>query len=261
MIATTQDRVVGLRRVVGERGSVTFLGFRPRDDQSASLGYETRTWFEILRTLGAYPNSRIDGPDDNPTIISRSTGYVACRFPNGAVSLAMHYRTHQERWPGGFKRDEKQDAEILRNHPLPPERIEVEDFAIAGHKIRFQGDLAVIFRVDQRGDLVAFAGYNCRGIVVDGKAWEFGSAPVPVIGWAPVLAERQVAGGAVLELWLQGAGDITIPCAAKAGRLYLAGGKVGTVGAEVTCLIENGFLKFRAEAGWGQQHLYLLGAG
>ena len=36
-------------------GTATFLGYRPRDDQSRSLGYESRNWFEVLAALGAYP--------------------------------------------------------------------------------------------------------------------------------------------------------------------------------------------------------------
>jgi len=32
-------------------GSATFLGYRPRDDQSCSLGYETRNWFEVLHAI------------------------------------------------------------------------------------------------------------------------------------------------------------------------------------------------------------------
>jgi hypothetical protein len=39
----------------------------------------------------------------------------------------MHYRSHVESWPGGFHRDEKRDAEIVRQNPLPSEALELHD--------------------------------------------------------------------------------------------------------------------------------------
>jgi hypothetical protein len=54
--------------VASRRGSATFLGYRPRDDQSRSLGYDARNWFEVLDALGAYPGTgRFNGVNDNPT--------------------------------------------------------------------------------------------------------------------------------------------------------------------------------------------------
>ena len=67
VIAKVGPKIVGTHRPTGENGSATFLGFRPRDDQSASLGAEVRTWFEILLALGAYPGSGADGaPERQP---------------------------------------------------------------------------------------------------------------------------------------------------------------------------------------------------
>jgi hypothetical protein len=258
VVARMQENVLGIRRRLGERGSATFLGFRPRDDQAASLGYESRTWFEVLRALGAYPNTQAGGPVDNPTVISRTTGFVACRFPNGAVSLATHYRSHEERWPGGFKRDEKQDEEILKSHPLPPDRIDVRDFDIAGHRLTYQGNLLLTFRVGKGSGLEAFAGRNCKSILIDGKTWEFASNPMPLMSWAPVLPERRVPGGAVLELWLHGAATVSIPWGGRTGRLCFAGGKIGTAGTLIPSEIVNGVLKFQSEAAWGEAHLYLV---
>ena len=258
VVARMQENVLGIRRRLGERGSATFLGFRPRDDQAASLGYESRTWFEVLRALGAYPNTRAGGPVDNPTVISRTTGFVACRFPNGAVSLATHYRSHEERWPGGFKRDEKQDEEILKSHPLPPDRIDVRDFDIAGHRLTYQGNLLLTFRVGKGSGLEAFAGRNCKSILIDGKTWEFASNPMPLMSWAPVLPERRVSGGAVLELWLHGAATVSIPWGGRTGRLCFTGGKIGTAGTLIPSEIVNGVLKFQSEAAWGEAHLYLV---
>src|SRR5208337_616892 len=53
VVARAGQRVLGVHRPLKGGGSATFLGFRPRDDQSASLGAEVRTWFEVLLALGA----------------------------------------------------------------------------------------------------------------------------------------------------------------------------------------------------------------
>ena len=99
VVARLDGRVVGVRRSLNGRGEVLFLGFRPRDDQAASLGYEERTWFEILRKLGAYPPSRSGLPrNDNPSVVSRDSPYLATRFPNGTTVVAAHYRSHVESW-------------------------------------------------------------------------------------------------------------------------------------------------------------------
>src|SRR5262249_2938271 len=127
--------IVCVHRPVGKAGSITFLGFRPRDDQSASLGYESRSWFDVLRSLGAYPNSRSDSTaHDNPSIVSRESPYLATRFPNGAIAVAAHYRSHPETWGGGIHRDPAEDEKLLKQNPLPSDRLELQDFRVAGHK-------------------------------------------------------------------------------------------------------------------------------
>src|SRR5204863_7449824 len=88
-VARVGRKIVGTHRALQKGGSTTFLGFRPPDDQSASLGQEVRSWFEILLALGAYPKSESGlSVNDNSDVVSRSTPYVACRFPNGATSVA-----------------------------------------------------------------------------------------------------------------------------------------------------------------------------
>ena len=51
VVARADGRIVGTIRKT-QKGSASYFGFRPRDDQSASLGYETRTLFEILHAVG-----------------------------------------------------------------------------------------------------------------------------------------------------------------------------------------------------------------
>jgi hypothetical protein len=172
----------------------------------------------------------------------------------------VHYRTHEESWPGGFHRDAKQDAEILARNPLPPDKLELRDFAVNGHRLSYDGALTVAFRLDDRGVLVAFAGHNSRRIEVDGRDHTFASQPMPLVAWAPVLPARRVPGGAVLELWVHGVAEVFVPFAAgvSKGRLFFRGARPGSLGEAVECVCENGLLRFKAQAAWGQRHLLFV---
>lgn len=261
VVANAYGRSVGLHRKVGERGSVTYLGFRPRDDQSQSLGYEVRTWFEILTALGAYPPSQSSfEKNDNPCVVSRTTPWLATRFPNGTTTIAMHYRNHVESWPGGFHRDETKDAEILKQNPLPPDHLDLKDLAVNGHKVSYAGRLIVAFRTDDEKRLAAFSGYDCREITIDGQKHRFADQSLAAIGWAPAPANRRVLGGAVLELWVQGSGKVNIPLTSvlKLPALCLAHGRVGAVANEVPFTIHDDKLSFDAKPEWGLAKLYLL---
>src|SRR5437016_5795431 len=68
-VAKVGRKIVGTHRRLPKGGSATFVGFRPRDDQSASLGEEARTWFEILFALESYPRIGSSAPrNDNPDV-------------------------------------------------------------------------------------------------------------------------------------------------------------------------------------------------
>jgi hypothetical protein len=260
-VATLNRQVVGVHRAMTKGGSATFLGFRPRDDQAASLGEEVRTWFEILLALGGYPKPRPDAPaNDNPSVVSRTTPYLACSFPNGTTSVAVHYRAHEESWPGGFHRDAKQDAEILARNPLPPDKLELRDFAVNGHRVTYDGRLTVAFRLETGGGLKAFAGHQCQRIVIDGREHAFASQPMALIAWSPVLAERRVPGGAVMELWAQGEADATVPLPTGfgRGRLFHQGSRPGSLGHVVESTCAGGLLRFKNRGEWGQSHLLLV---
>jgi hypothetical protein len=261
VVARVGQKVVGTHRLTDGDGSATFLGFRPRDDQSASLGAEARTWFEILLALGAYPGSGAEpARNDNPSVVSRTTPYVACRFPNGTTSIAAHYRTHEESWPGGFHRDEKQDREILARNPLPAATLALRDFQVNGHRVTFEGELAMAFRLDGAGSLVAFAGHNCQKVAVNGREVAFASRPVTRAAWAPVLPQRQVPGGAIMEVWVHGeaAMSLPLPGGAKGGELYFEGGRPGSFGAKAVCDCSSGVLRFDALNAWPQKHLFFV---
>jgi len=220
-----------------------------------------RTWFEILLALGAYPGSGAnEARNDNPSVVSRTSPYVACRFPNGTTSLAAHYRTHEESWPGGFHRDAKQDQEILAKNPLPSAALELRDLQVNGHRVTYTGALTVAFRVDGTGSLIAFAGHNCQKIALDGREVVFASKPVSLAGWAPVLPERRVPGGALMEVWVHGEADMSLPLPVRVenGELYFQGARIDAFGERVACVCSGGVLQFKARNDWPQKHLFLV---
>lgn len=259
VVARVVEDIVGTHRRTANGGSACFLGFRPRDDQAASLGEEVRTWFETLRALGAYPGS-FAGNADHPAVVSRTSPYVACGFPNGTTALAPHYRQIVECWPGGFHRDAKQDQEILKNHPLPSGDIQLRDFHVNGHAVTYTGELAVAFRQDPAGRLIAFAGNRCRSITIDGKDFVFATKEMGLAAWAPLLPERRVPGGAVVELWVSGDGRMQVPLpeGTNSGVLHRQGERADALGEKMESAVENGLLTFETESRRGLQHLFFV---
>lgn len=210
--ARVKEHVVGTHRVLLGGGTTTFLGFRPRDDQSQSLGYEVRTLFEILDTLGAYPPTGVfTGINDNTEHLSRTTDVLACRFPNGAVAVAPHFREVEEGWPGGFARKRDEDEAYLRDHPLPPETLRLQDFHVDGHAVTYEGEQAMAFRVHADGTLIAFAGSQADRITVNEQTFVFADQKAPQVAWAPVPENRRVEGGAVLQFLSYGGGTYRLP--------------------------------------------------
>ncbi|NUM53357.1 MAG: hypothetical protein HUU46_06920 [Candidatus Hydrogenedentes bacterium] len=253
--------IVGTHRATAAGGSVTFLGFRPRDDQSASLGYESRTWFSVLEALGAYPASgKFADINDNTEHVSRSTPYLACRFPNGTTAVAPHFKDTLEDWPGGFARNEEQDRAYLERVPPPSDAIELAEFRVNGRTVTYTGTGAVAFRTNDAGHLIAFAGSNAAAIAVDGVTTTFASQPIASICWAPVPAERRVPNGAVLVVQVVGAADIRIPAPELTGpaKLYAQGTTPGSLGTLVPCAIENGVLCFTATPEVSHRWLYAV---
>jgi hypothetical protein len=211
-VARVQGQVVGTHRTMPGGGSATFLGFRPQDNQSASLGYDVRTWFESLHALGAYPPSgKFAGVNDNTEYLSRTGEYLACRFPNGTVAIARHLRNLEENWEGGFARNPEADAAYMKAHPLPRNTIALHDFKVHGHTVTYDGLGALAFRVNAQGDLVAFAGTGCRQITVDGRTTVFADQSASLVSYAPVDVSRQVPNGATGQIMIQGQGDVRLP--------------------------------------------------
>ena len=210
-VAKCNNQIIGTRKVVNNNGSLTFLGYRPRDDQSASLGYETRNLFDILYYSGAYLSVSNDGTNDNTEVISRTTKYLACRFPNGAVAVAPHLARLEENWAGGFSRNYEEDEKKLKQLELPDKLTALKLFKVNGHCVDYEGTGAVSFRVDESGNLIAFAGQNCSNITIDDREFIFADKAVGAIGWAPVAENRKVDNGAILIVYCDTAGSIRIP--------------------------------------------------
>lgn len=235
-VARIQKHVVGTHRSVPGGGSATFLGFRPLDDQSASLGYETRTWFEVLNALGAYPPSgRFAGGNDNTEVLSRTGDYLACRFPNGAITIARHLRNLEEGWGGGFARDAQADADYLKACPPPSDEIHLQGFQVQGHIVDYDGTGVMAFRVDDQGTLLAFAGHGCRQITVDGQTTVFAEQPLSLVSFAPVAEACRVPGGAVGQIAIHGHGSVRLPgsLVPEKAKLVVEGPLLGSRGPEL----------------------------
>jgi hypothetical protein len=260
IVATVKGEGIGTHRPTPAGGSLTFLGFRPRDDQSRSLGYESRWWFDILHRLGAYPPTGVF-PDvnDNTEFLSRTTDYLACRFPNGAIALCRHFREVEEDWPGGFARNDKEDEKYLKRVPPPSEALDLRDFRVNGRTVTYVGQQAVTFRVDTKGRLRAFAGCACRAITIDGRETVFADREIEQIAFARVLEERRVALGAVFQIWVQGAGTIRIPAyrLPPRPRLFAEGPTPGSRGAQIPCRIWAGALVFTVDKTTSGRWLYV----
>jgi hypothetical protein len=218
-----------------------------------------RTWFEILKALGAYPKTRENVPtQDNPSVLSRENPWLACRFPNGTVSVAVHYNRHVESWPGGFQRNPKEDESILAGNPLPSDRLELNAVWINGWKVSYRGRLLVAFRAGEGNALLAFGGYDCERIVINDREHRFADKPMPHLAWAPVATNRRVTGGALMEIWAVGDALISIPLSPDAmkGKLFFAGTKLGSLGGEIPFECKEGVLHFESKSSWPQKHLY-----
>jgi len=218
VVAKVEDQVVGTRRTLG-KGEAIYCGFRPRDDQSASLGYETRTLFEILNASGSYPSSGRFAVNDNPAVVSRTTDCLATCFPNGATAIVKHFRTVRESWDGGFSRDAEADAKALRENPLPSDRLELAGLKVNGHELTYSGKLNVAFRTDEEGRLIAFNGRQCTGVTVDGKEYRFADSPVNIT-FSPLRGDM-----GHIQMQVAGASKVTVPMPSGAKKVTVKNGR------------------------------------
>jgi hypothetical protein len=247
--ARLMNDVVGVQRTHPGGGRTLALGMRPRDDQSASLGQDVATWFHVLRALGAYaPTGAFPDHNDQTEHLSRTGPHLACRFPNGAISIAPHLRSVVEEWPGGFARDVAADHAYLARVPPPSERLDLADFRVNGRRVTYAGDGTVSFRAAADGRLEAFAGRNTTGITIDGVETRLADQPLGQIAFGPVPAGRRVEGGAVFLILAQGAGTVRVPAGGLPPRvaLWVEGSTPGSRGAKVASRREGDALVFES---------------
>jgi len=238
VVARVAKKSAGTQRTTPRGGSLTFLGFRPRDDQSQSLGYDERTWFDVLSKLGVYPpTGKFADVNDNTEVLSRTGDYLCCRFPNGAISIAPHLRTYEENWPGGFGRRKEEDKRALAENPPPPREIKLTDFKAGGHTVTYDGHGPVTFRVNGAGELIGFSGHQCSEITVDGRTWKMADHRMNTVSWAPVPPECRVDRGAVaaLRLTTDAPCEIRVPAAGLPDKVeaVLQGAQLGSRGQAV----------------------------
>lgn len=213
ILAKSGEKVLGTGLKKG-KGMAFYFGFRPRDDQSASLGYETKTLFEILNGCGAYASSgKFPQVNDNPTVVSRTTDYLATRYPNNTTVIVKHYRTHAENWEGGFSRSKEADDKALSTNPMPSDTVIINDMKVNGHQLTYNGRLLVAFRTDQANQLIAFEGHDCTGVVIDGTNYAFSQQPFRTIVFAPVNGQS----GSYMAI-LAGEGKVQLPNPFAAGK-------------------------------------------
>lgn len=209
VVANLGGKPIGTMVKYPEGGLACYCGFRPRDDQSGSLGYETRTLFEILNACGSYPATGKFDVNDNPTYLSRTGDYFVSTFPNSTTMVVAHYRTHQEGWPGGFSRNQEEDEKILLANPLPSDRIELDKAKINGHEVSYSGRLSLGFRTDANGRLIAFSGSGCQDIRIDGVHYQFSENPINLT-FSPVSGSESK-----YQIYVDGTGTVRIPVPEK----------------------------------------------
>jgi len=261
VVARLQHDVVGIHHGTAGGGSLTFLGFRPRDDQSQSLGYDVRTLFEVLSKLGAYPpTGAFEGVNDNTEFLSRTGPYLTCRFPNGSIAVAPHLRQYEEGWGGGFARKPEDDAKILEDNPPPSPDIALSAYKVNGHVVDYTGQGVVGFRMDDTGDLTAFAGHHASSITVDGKTWEFAPEKVGTVFFAPVEERRRVDGGATMVLWTDAAGEVRVPRKGlpDSVTVYAEGPAAGSRGTEIAARTDGDALVVNAGDAGRNRWLYVV---
>jgi hypothetical protein len=213
ILAGSEGKILGTGIQSG-KGTAYYFGFRPRDDQSASLGYESRTLFEILNICGAYKGSRkFTNVNDNPTYVSRTTDFLVTRFPNGSNMIVRHYRTHAENWEGGYSRNLENDEKALAINPMPSDTLVLDELKVNGHQVSYNGKQYFIFRTDSLNKLIAFEGHNCKEVTLDGVLYRFAQQPFETITFS-----KENNQGTMYNALIAGEGKIMLPIPVEPGK-------------------------------------------
>ena len=260
-VAFINSQLIGTKNINGS-GEAYYFGFRPRDDQSSSLGYETRTLFEILRTIGSYhPSGKFPGINDNTDVISRTTNYLTTSFPNGTIVITPHYRSQAENWDGDWQRSLKNDSIVLTGNPVPSDSIDISDFKVHGHTVSFNGRGLLSFLTDNADVITGFEGNYTDGITVDGSKYKFSDRKQNYIFFSPILPEQQLEKKAFYVLKLEGSGTVTLPIRTQRTKLSLfaEGSVIGAKGTPVSFLYRKNQLLIPLTKEIQRKFLYLCG--
>ena len=99
----------------------------------------------------------------------------------------------------------------MADNPVPGDKIVLNNLKIAGQKITYRGRHALTWRTDREGRLLAFAGFGCTGIRVNGTAIRWSSQPLD-IAWHPIEAGEGVDGLQPLyRVWASQEGKVRFP--------------------------------------------------
>ena len=260
-VAFLNSQLVGTKNDNG-RGEAYYFGFRPRDDQSASLGYETRTLFEILKTIGAYhPSGKFERINDNTDVISRTTNYLTTCFPNGNIVITPHYRDQPESWDSDWQRFPKRDSIALIGNPIPSDSIYISNFKVHGHSVSYNGKGLLSFLTDETDVLTGFEGKNTDGVTVDGTKYNFSDDKQNYIFFSPILPEQQLDKMAFYVLKLEGKGTVALPIHTQRTKLNLfaEGSVIGSKGKPVLFSYTNSRLVIPLTKEIQGKFLYLCG--
>ncbi|MGI5899541.1 MAG: hypothetical protein ACOX8S_06400 [Christensenellales bacterium] len=201
-IAWLGKKAVGFEKEYDGGGRAVYAAFRVRDDQSGSMGADISTLFDLLCYMGAYD-------EKGGEIISRPQGnrYMIQRFPNGAVSMANHYRKFYEKWASLYGRNPESDAQALKGRELPTMEINLDGESVLGHVISYKGSGSLTFWHD-KGKLLGYCG-NGRKLIVDGRDYVFADEDGEIC-YAHIAAEHLNAKEAI-ALFCDRPGRVTIP--------------------------------------------------
>jgi hypothetical protein len=119
-----------------------------------------------------------------------------------------HYRTHAENWDGGFSRSKEADEKALAVNPMPTDTMIIRDLKVNGHQLTYNGRLSLVFRTDEKNQLIAFEGNNCKEVAIDGIRYEFSQKPFRNIAFMPI---NNQPGNYTVQL--TGEGKIALPLA------------------------------------------------
>lgn len=144
---------VGTVRTMWTGGRAIYLGFSPC---SGDANDYPPTLYEILRQLRVYP------VDDHPTVISHELPYCVHAYRNGAICIMPRQ---------------------------PSTALAFNELVVAGHRIGYNGERQLCYRLDAQGALQAFGGEKTTGITIDNREYRFHREPIS-LAFAPVDPSR-----------------------------------------------------------------------